>query len=160
MAKPNSERQSHPLVRRNYRVATTAIEAMVTLTERCLRVLIPGALVYARPRMGKTHAIEYVCIHLARARPDVLTVRMSCEHHKVDFEGNFFNSLLTAVGTRAPKNTISAKREALVRPCGSDWRPIAATLSSSTAMKHSGCPETPMNGFGTSTTSSPTTESG
>lgn len=97
------DRQTHPLVRRNYRVATSAIESMVSLTERCLRVMIPGALVYARPRMGKTHAIEYVCIHLARARPDVLTVRLSCEHHRIDFEENAFNALLTAVGTRARK---------------------------------------------------------
>jgi hypothetical protein len=59
------ERSEHPLLRRNYRVATTAIESFVDLVERCLRVLIPGALVYARPRMGKTHAVEYVCLHLA-----------------------------------------------------------------------------------------------
>ena len=50
MAQAQLERLEHPLVRRNYRVATAAIEAFADLVERCLRVLIPGALIYARPR--------------------------------------------------------------------------------------------------------------
>ena len=59
----------HPLVRRHYRVATTAIEELVDLVEHCVRLLIPGALVHARPRIGKTHAIDYVALHLNRHRP-------------------------------------------------------------------------------------------
>lgn len=116
MSRPVPERHEHPLLRRNYRVATTAIESFVDLVERCLRVMIPGALVYARPRMGKTHAIDYVCLHLARERPDVLTVRMSCEHHRTDYEGPFFNALLMAVGARdGLKSAISIKRQELIR---------------------------------------------
>ena len=88
------ERHEHPLLRRNYRVATTAIESFVDLLERCLRVMIPGALVYARPRMGKMHAIDFACLHLARERPDVLTVRTSCEHYRTDYEAPFFNAPL------------------------------------------------------------------
>ena len=110
------ERHEHPLLRRNYRIATTAIESLVDVVDRCLRVLIPGALVYARPRMGKTHAVEYVCLHLARVRPDVLTVRMSCEHHRLEFEGAFFSALLVAVGARdGLKSPIAIKRQALIR---------------------------------------------
>jgi hypothetical protein len=79
-------------------------------------VLIPGALVYARPRTGKTHAIDYLCLHLARTRPDVLTVRLSCEHHRMDFEGPFFNALLVAVGARdVLKEPNSIKRLELIR---------------------------------------------
>ena len=73
MPQAHVERHEHPLLRRNYRVATAAIESFVDPVERCLRVLMPGALVYARRRMGKTHAIDYVCLHLARVRPEVLT---------------------------------------------------------------------------------------
>lgn len=116
MTAPLPERHEHPLLRRNYRVATGAIESFVDLVERCLRVLIPGALVYARPRMGKTHAVDYVCLHLARSRPEVLTVRMSCEHHRADFEGPFFAALLVAVGAREGlKDTIAVKRQELIR---------------------------------------------
>jgi hypothetical protein len=53
--------------------------------------------------MGKTHAIDHVCLHLARSRPDVLTLRMSCEFHRTDFEGPFFCSLLIAAGASGEK---------------------------------------------------------
>jgi hypothetical protein len=117
MARRAIEVIEHPLLRRHYRVATTAIESFVDLVERCLRVLIPGALVYARPRMGKTHAIDYVCLHLGRSRPDVLTLRMSCEHHRSDFEGPFFSALLIAAGASggALKATNTDKRQELIR---------------------------------------------
>ena len=117
MARRAIEVIEHPLLRRNYRVATAAIESFVDLVERCLRVLIPGALVYARPRMGKTHAIDYVCLHLGRSRPDVLTLRMSCEHHRTDFEGPFFSALLIAAGAtgEALKASNTDKRQELIR---------------------------------------------
>ncbi len=117
MARLQIETYEHPLLRRNYRVATAAIESFVDLVERCLRVLIPGALVYARPRMGKTHAIDYVCLHLERLRPDVLTVRMSCEHHRTDFEGPFFSALLIAAGATGQvlNTSITNKRQELIR---------------------------------------------
>ena len=107
---------NHPLVRRHYRVATSAIEAFVDLVEHCVRVLIPGALIHARPRIGKTHAIDYVALHLGRQRPDILVLRMSCEHHRSDFEGPFFSTLLGAAGVREPQaRTIADKRFALIR---------------------------------------------
>jgi hypothetical protein len=107
---------THPLIRRHYRVATVAIEELVDLVEHCVRLLIPGALVHARPRMGKTHAIDYAAIHLARHRPDLLVLRMSCEHHRTQFEGPFFNALLAATGIRDTlTSSISHKRFALIR---------------------------------------------
>jgi hypothetical protein len=117
MARAQIESQAHPLVRRNYRVATPAIESFVDLVERCLRVLMPGALVYARPRMGKTYAIDYVCLHLERTRPEVLTIRLSCEHHRADFEGPFFSALLIAAGATGDvlKTAITLKRQELIR---------------------------------------------
>ena len=106
----------HPLVRRHYRVATSAIEELVDLVEHCVRQLIPGALVHARPRMGKTRAIDYAALHLNRQRPDLLVLRMSCEHHRTQFEGPFFNALLAAAGVRDTQPaSISHKRFALAR---------------------------------------------
>lgn len=107
---------NHPLARRHYRVATAAIEGFVDLVERCVRVLIPGALIYARPRMGKTHAIDYLALHLGRSRGDILVMRMSCEYHRSDYEGSFFSALLSAAGVRDPQpRTIADKRFALMR---------------------------------------------
>ena len=107
---------NHPMSRRHYRVATAAIQEFVDLVELCVRVMIPGALVHARPRIGKTHAIEYVCLHLARHRPDLLVLRMSCEHHRSEHEGPFFSALLAAAGVRDPQPPSNAqKRFALMR---------------------------------------------
>lgn len=92
---------NHPLARRHYRVATAAIESFVDLVEHCVRVLIPSALIYARPRMGKTHAIDYLALHLGRNRGDILVLRMSCEYHRTDYEGAFFSALLSAAGLGA-----------------------------------------------------------
>ena len=100
----------HPLTRRNYRVATSAIEEFVELVENCVRLLIPGALIHARPRMGKTHAIDYVALRLQRHRPDILVIRLSCEHHRTEFEGPFFSALLAAAGVRDQSLNSNAKR--------------------------------------------------
>lgn len=91
--------QTHPLARRHYRVATAAIESFVDLVEHCVRVLIPGALVYARPRIGKTQAIDYLTLHLAKHRPDIVVLRLSCEHHRSDFEGPFFQQFAVSSGS-------------------------------------------------------------
>lgn len=107
---------NHPLSRRNYRVATAAIQEFVDLVDLCVRVMIPGALVHARPRMGKTHAIEYLCLHLGLHRPDLLVLRLSCEHHRSAYEGPFFSALLAAAGVRDPQPVSNAqKRFALMR---------------------------------------------
>ena len=107
---------NHPLSRRHYRVATAAIQEFVDLVELCVRVRIPGALIHARPRMGKTHAIEYLSLHLGRQRPDLLVLRLSCEHHRSAYEGPFFSALLAAAGVRDPQPVSNAqKRFALMR---------------------------------------------
>lgn len=106
----------HPLTRRNYRVATAAIEDFVDLAHTCVRLMIPGALVHARPRMGKTHAIDYLALHLDKHRPDVLVLRLSCEHHRTEYEGPFFSALLAAAGVRDQTlSSNSQKRFALLR---------------------------------------------
>lgn len=113
---PSLTPENHPLARRHYRVATAAIEQFVTLVDDCLRVLTPGALIHARPRMGKTHAVDYMVLHLGRERPNVLVLRLSCEYHRADFEGAFFNSLLVATGQNNLKTTtISQKRFVLLQ---------------------------------------------
>ena len=47
----------------------------------------------------------------------MLTIRMSCEHHRVAFEGAFFSALLVAAGGArdALRGTIAEKRQGLIR---------------------------------------------
>ncbi|TCG00938.1 hypothetical protein BZM26_09175 [Paraburkholderia strydomiana] len=104
----------HPLVTGNYRLATPAIEAFYELVTRCLRYRIMGALIYGPSRVGKTRAIEYVRLLLARQYPKITTYHAQCEHKPRHAEGPFFANLLEAVGDHAPNaGTSSAKRSRL-----------------------------------------------
>ncbi|RKT10668.1 AAA domain-containing protein [Paraburkholderia sp. RAU2J] len=104
----------HPLVNGNYRLATPAIEAFYELVTRCLRYRIMGALIYGPSRIGKTRAIEYVRLLLARQYPKITTYHAQCEHKPRHAEGPFFANLLEAVGDHAPNaGTSSAKRSRL-----------------------------------------------
>lgn len=92
----------HPLVTGNYRIATPAIEAFYELVMRCLRYRIMGALIYGPSRIGKTRAIEYVRLLLARDYPKMTTYHAQCEHKPRHAEGPFFANLLEAVGDYDP----------------------------------------------------------
>jgi hypothetical protein len=92
----------HPLVTGNYRLATPAIEVFYELVMRCLRYRIMGALIYGPSRVGKTRAIEYVRLLLAREYPKITTYHAQCEHRPRHAEGPFFANLLDAVGDHAP----------------------------------------------------------
>ena len=104
----------HPLVTGNYRLATPAIEAFYELVTRCLRYRIMGALIYGPSRIGKTRAIEYVRLLLARHYPKITTYHAQCEHKPRHAEGPFFANLLEAVGDNAPNaGTACSKRSRL-----------------------------------------------
>lgn len=92
----------HPLVTGNYRIATPAIEAFYELITRCLRYRIMGALIYGTSRVGKTRAIEYVRLMLARHHLKMTTFHAQCEHKPRHAEGPFFANLLEAVGDHTP----------------------------------------------------------
>jgi len=92
----------HPLATGNYRIATPAIETFYELVERCLRYRIMGAMIYGPSRIGKTRAIEYVRLLLARNHPKMTTYHAQCEHKPRHAEGPFFANLLAAVGDPEP----------------------------------------------------------
>jgi hypothetical protein len=90
-------RQEHPLYRREYRVATPSIEKFWEVVSDCLRNRIPGALIYAKPRFGKTHAIQYIRLLLASKYPNVPTYHVQAEYKTGNSEGAFFSNLMAAV---------------------------------------------------------------
>jgi hypothetical protein len=92
----------HPLVTGNYRIATPAIQAFYDLVVRCLHYRIMGALIHGPSRIGKTRAIEYVRLLLARNYPRMTSYHAQCEHKPRHAEGPFFANLLEAVGDPDP----------------------------------------------------------
>jgi hypothetical protein len=61
-----------------------------------------GALIYGPSRIGKTRAIEYVRLLLARNHPRMTSYHAQCEHKPRHAEGPFFANLLEAVGDPDP----------------------------------------------------------
>lgn len=104
----------HPLLHRAYRVATPAIEDFHLLVRRCLRHRIPGAMIHGRPRLGKTYAIEYIRLLIAREGPKIPTFHVQSQHNAGHGEGAFFAGLLRAVGHPEPdRGRNSAERARL-----------------------------------------------
>ena len=91
----------HPVARKRYRIPTPAIEQFYALVQRCVQLSIPGAIVYARTRFGKSSAIVYSQWLLANERPTLPVLRMRIEHKRLASEIAFFSALLTAAEHRA-----------------------------------------------------------
>lgn len=90
-------RKEHPLYRREYRVATPSIEKFWDVVSACLKNRIPGAMIYAKPRFGKTHAIQYIRLLLENTYPNLPTYHIQADYKVGNSEGAFFSNLMAAV---------------------------------------------------------------
>jgi hypothetical protein len=90
-------RNEHPLYRREYRVATPSIEKFWEVVLDCLKKRIPGAMIYAKPRFGKTHAIQYIRLLLEKTYPNLPTYHIQASYKTGTSEGAFFSHLMAAV---------------------------------------------------------------
>ena len=137
----------HPLVTGNYRIATPAIEAFYELVVRCLRYRIMGALIYGPSRIGKTRAIEYVRLLLARNYPRMTSYHAQCEHKPRHAEGPFFANLLEAVGDPDPNaGSNPSKRMRLTLRIRQAASIAGSGVGCSFAMRHSATMTTNTNG--------------
>ncbi|KAG0163661.1 hypothetical protein DFQ30_011221 [Apophysomyces sp. BC1015] len=67
-----------------------------------LRKAMMGALIHGPSRIGKTRAIEYVRLLLARNYPKMTSYHAQCEHKLRHAERPFFANLLEAMGDANP----------------------------------------------------------
>lgn len=104
----------HPVVNREYRIPTPAIEAFYLLIQRTLRFRNPGAIVYGRSRFGKSRAIEFLSQMLARKDAKLPVLSLECQRKKSPSELAFFANLLVAASHRANTGgTTTAMRQRL-----------------------------------------------
>lgn len=52
----------HPIESGNYHIATNEILNLYNVINKWIKNRLPGGIVYGRPRLGKTRAIEYMKI--------------------------------------------------------------------------------------------------
>ncbi|WP_019868175.1 ATP-binding protein [Methylovulum miyakonense] len=103
----------HPISQQTYRIATPAIVGCYALLQECLRYRIPGALIYGRPRLGKTYAIDYLRLLLKRDAPEIASFHIQSQHKVGHSEGGFFAHMLRATGYPEPdqgRNSVKRAR--------------------------------------------------
>lgn len=91
----------HPLCDRDYRIPTPPIEAFYSLIIQALDRRRTGSMVYGRPRMGKTTAIEFIQALLAQQRPKLPVIVLRCHNKNRESEVAFFRHLLFTVRHKA-----------------------------------------------------------
>lgn len=106
--------ENHPLVQQTYIVPTPSIDAAYDQVKVCIRHRIPGAMLLAPSRFGKTYAVRYMHSALLEDFPNLAAIGFTAEKKKQPVESAFFENLLVAVGHREPHaGTNSVKRQRL-----------------------------------------------
>lgn len=85
---------THPLVQQKYIVPTPSIDSLYLNIKRCLKLRVPGAIIYAMTRWGKTYAARYVALMLKADFPRLVVFTFDCHSRSRPSESAFFTNLL------------------------------------------------------------------
>lgn len=102
--------ETHPISMQKYIVPTPSINELYRRVKKCIKLRVPGAIVYAMTRYGKTYAARYVAISLKMDFPHLITVTFSCHKKKTPNEASFFSNLLRAVGHERPESGLAYQK--------------------------------------------------
>lgn len=97
--RPNIPTGSHPIDTGRYLLATNEINRLREEVISWIENRSPGAIIYGRPRLGKTRALKYLEFDLPAYFGEKLPVfQMRCQKYRYPSEGVFFSDLLKDVG--------------------------------------------------------------
>lgn len=102
--------ETHPVSMQKYIVPTPSINELYLRVKKCIKLRVPGAIVYAMSRYGKTYAARYVAISLKTDFPHLVTFTFSCHKKKTPNEASFFSNLLRAVGHERPESGLAYQK--------------------------------------------------
>ncbi len=106
---------SHPVMTQKYIVPTPSIGALYARISKCIKLRVPGSIIYAMTRFGKTYAARYVSILLSQDFPGIVSFTFGCVKKKIPSESAFFTILLEAVDHDRPDSgTTPQKRIRLI----------------------------------------------
>lgn len=105
----------HPLSLQKYIIPTPSIDTFYKRVRRCLRLRIPGAIIFSHPRFGKTYATRYISNILRDDFGNVPVFSFLCHKKITHSESAFFGNLLEAVNHDTPHSgNIGARRSRLI----------------------------------------------
>jgi Cdc6-like AAA superfamily ATPase len=108
---------THPIETGKYLISTNEIDRMYQTVIQWIENRIPGAIIYGRPRLGKTRAITYLMNCLPQDFGKNMPIyHIRCRTYKNPNENFFFEDLLLAVGhASAIQGKANMKRIRLLR---------------------------------------------
>ncbi|HBB94687.1 MAG TPA: ATP-binding protein [Blastocatellia bacterium] len=115
LIRPAVARGSHPVETTRYVIPTPPIQSLSLTVTHWIHNRVPGAVIYNRPRTGKTRAIRFLNQLLPEIfGPQLQIINMLCREYRIASEGTFFEDLLRASGhTMWSSGKTSAKRHRL-----------------------------------------------
>ena len=115
--RPFIPKGTHPVETGKYLISTNEIDRMYQSVIQWIENRIPGAIIYGRPRLGKTRAISYLINCLPQDVGENTPIfHIRCRKYKNANENFFFEDLLNAVGHSLITNGKSnIKRTRLLR---------------------------------------------
>lgn len=103
LQRPNVPPGTHPIETGQYLIPTNPVLKMYKEVSRWITYRIPGGIIFGRPRLGKTRAIEFLMRTLPEQfGPDLPVFHIRSLHSKMANEGTFFECLLKDVGHGLP----------------------------------------------------------
>ncbi|WP_209810017.1 ATP-binding protein [Ammoniphilus resinae] len=101
--RPFVPKGSHPIETGRYLLPTNEIVRMHDTVTQWIDNRTPGGMIYGRPRIGKSRAINYLMLDLPSEFGENLPIyKMSCRKYKQPSENSFFEDLLNDVGHALP----------------------------------------------------------
>lgn len=115
--RPFIPKGTHPVETGKYLISTNEIDRMYQTVLQWIENQIPGAIIYGRPRLGKTRAITYLMNCLPQDFGKNMPIyHVRCRRYKQPNENSFFEDLLLAVGhSSAIQGKANVKRMRLLR---------------------------------------------
>lgn len=111
--RPKIPRGSHPIETGKYLLATNQINYLLENTREWIENRTPGAIVFGKPRLGKTRAILYLTQKLHKELGETFPIyHIRCKQNKMPTENVFFENLLIDVDHYLPSSGVAnAKRQ-------------------------------------------------
>jgi hypothetical protein len=115
--RPFIPKGSHPIETGRYLLATNEIIRLHQTVSRWIENRAPGGIIYGRPRLGKTRAINYLMHDLPSEFGKQMPIfHMCCRQYKNPNESSFFEDILKDIGHALPSTgKANQKRDRVLR---------------------------------------------
>lgn len=114
--RPIIPKHSHPVETGRYLLATNEIDRLYQKVSQCITNRSPGAIIYGRPRLGKTRALNYLLLILPESFEKIPIYFITSRRYKNPNENIFFEDLLKDIGHGIPyAGKANVKRERLLK---------------------------------------------